>query len=182
MHVLHGEVRDAPVLAHRVHVHDARVGEPRDRFDLAAEALASVAEVELIRANQLEGDITPEGRLFGKVDDAHAAAADVPHEAELAEALGEARRRRTAGHRDEPSALQRRQGFTQLRRAARVALAELLDGAPALALDAFEALEEERLEFGVAGRFEHGRRLPAPASRGSPERVDVSRFNRSRPT
>ena len=65
----------------------------RDRFDLAAEALARALEVEQFGPHDLERDAAAQRLLFGFVDHAHAAAAEPAQQAELAEPVGEVARR-----------------------------------------------------------------------------------------
>src|SRR5690606_40584277 len=81
----HREVGQAVDLAGFVDGADARVVEPRGGFDLAAEALARAIAAEVLGADHLERDVAPERRVARAIDDAHAAAADLPQEAELAE-------------------------------------------------------------------------------------------------
>ncbi len=77
-HVLHREERQPVVLADLVDLHDVRVGQPRDRLGLAAEAHRLRRAGRRIALDHLDGDDAVEAVLPGLVDDAHAAAPQLP--------------------------------------------------------------------------------------------------------
>src|SRR4030095_4294723 len=109
------EVGEPVVLADREDRHDARVREARDRFDLASESLARAGEVDVLGADELERDAPAEGALLGEEDEAHAAAAELAQQAELAEPLGEALLARRVARGEKARALERAKPLAQRR-------------------------------------------------------------------
>jgi hypothetical protein len=82
---LHGVEVDAAFLAHGVHVHDVRVVQRGGGAGLVFEPL-QVTRIEHRGERQdLEGDAAAQRELLGLVDHAHAAAADLADQAEVAE-------------------------------------------------------------------------------------------------
>ena len=79
----------AVLFARSEHGNDGRMREPRDGFDLAAEAFASTFEVEQFGPHDLERDAAAQGFLVGFIDDTHAAAADAAQQVELAQPVRE---------------------------------------------------------------------------------------------
>jgi hypothetical protein len=92
--VLHREPRLPVFVADREDRHDAGMLQPRDRLDFALEALARGRRQQQFGAHDLQRDLALQARLFGDVDDAHAAGPELAQHAELAEALRLDRRRR----------------------------------------------------------------------------------------
>ena len=84
LHEFHDEVDLALELADLVHADDVGVGEPGHRLGLAVQAGASEA-VALRGPQQLDGDLAVELVVVGRVDDAHAALADLLQDREVAD-------------------------------------------------------------------------------------------------
>ena len=99
---LHGVEVRAVLLAGGVDRHDVGVVQLGRRLGLAAEALHGVGGQAQPAAEDLEGHLAVERDLARLVDDAHAAAADLADDLEVAEPLPA---RRTANHRGHRSAL-----------------------------------------------------------------------------
>ena len=84
---LHGVVVDAALAADGVDRHDVRVVQLRRRLGLVLEALQLPGVQRRRERQHLEGDAPAQRQLHRLVDDAHAAAADLADDAEIAERL-----------------------------------------------------------------------------------------------
>ena len=82
---LHRVVMNAALGAHGMDRHDVRVMQERGSLRLGLEPL-KLARVQRGGERQnLESDTTTQGKLLGLVNDAHATAADLPHDVEIAQ-------------------------------------------------------------------------------------------------
>ena len=84
---LHGEIMDAVLTANAEDGHDVGVVQPGHRLGLALEACHRFPVGSGTEAQHLQGHFAFERQLLGFVDDTHAAAADLAHDAEVAQPL-----------------------------------------------------------------------------------------------
>ena len=82
---LHHDVVETLVLAHAEHGNDVGVVQPRGGLRLAAEALQLLGVQQRLLGQHLDGDVPVERLLERLVDNAHAAAADLADDAEIAQ-------------------------------------------------------------------------------------------------
>ncbi len=80
---LHGVVVDAVLAADGEDGHDVRMVQAGDGLGLAPEALHRLGVGHGPEAQHLQGDLARQGKLLGLVDDTHAAAAHLAHDAKI---------------------------------------------------------------------------------------------------
>jgi hypothetical protein len=112
--------------------------------------------------------------LLGLVDDAHAAAAEAPHESEIAQPFGEGHGRRVG--RQEVHLAQRLEALAQLALELRVLAADRLQSVGLAGGDALEQLRDQGLDLidgaGIAARLESHRWNASPKLCGWPPSRD----------
>ena len=143
----HREERDAALLADGVDRHDARVVQPRDDLDLAAEPFAGAGEEQLVGADDLQCHLASERLLHRGVDDPHAAGAQFAQQAEVAESFGD----RRAHHTEQAERAQRVEPRPQRRGVGRVVAAQLLERGLAVGFEHDECLGDQIFELGWIG-------------------------------
>ena len=82
--VRHDDVHEAATLAGGIDGNDVRVTQPRDRLRFAEKGLAQIGASGERRRQHLDRDGPSQPRLAREIDDAHAAAAELPLERVLA--------------------------------------------------------------------------------------------------